>query len=438
MEEEEKMNIGLKRVVALLMTTTLYTHADLTTGFMKFMYAGAQNQNGTIDKSSNVLGIELSHTHYFNENISMKNTLMGIEPIGGGNNCSRIIGSKYTGTKGFGVLGESYLKFENDDSEITFGRQKINTPLLASNPTNMTYETFIHVGTFEALRYTRELNKDTTLDFSLISKYKHRTSNAFYSIGKNITGDNSLDSDYTALLGLQHSFDRSLSGEIWGLKTDGLMRTVYGEMSYTAKAYGFGLNIDIQGLKQNIDSDSKNNTKNPYLKVDDSYLIGAKFAISSKGTKLLLAASKTGDSQIILPWDGSPAFTKICVTSAMTRSIKGSGLKKYAGAYSANTASFKIALIQNFSRFGMPDLKAVAAYANYSSKASSVHQENKMLFLKYDLSDTIKGVNLSAAYTKIDNFDARMKINGKKNPKAWTTQVGQEYEHYKLIMSYRF
>ena len=425
-------------LIPLISVLALQIEANEISGFLKYMHAGAKNQNNSIDKSSNVLGLELGYSYDLNENFSVKATFMGIQPLGGGNDCARIIGSKYTGVDGFTILGEAYLQYEDEKNEITLGRQKINTPLLASNPTNMTYETFIHVGTFEALRYQREFNSNTSLDLSLISKYKHRTSNKFYDIGENITGNTSLDSDYIALLGLQHRFNKSFNIQLWALKADTLMNTFYGQVDYKTKLSGFGLHFALQGLSQNIDSNSKNNTDNPYLRVDDSSLVGAKAALSYKGTKLMFAASRTGDSQIILPWDGSPAFTKICVTSAMTRSIKGSGLKKYAGAYSANTTAYKAALIQNFSRFGLPNLKAVAAYTLYDAKAASVDQKNKMLYLKYDFDGIFNGLSLAAAYTKIDNFDARVKVAGSNNPKAWTTQPGQEYEHYKLMLSYRF
>ena len=425
-------------VLSLISILSLQVEANEISGFLKYMHAGAKNQDSSIDKSSNVLGLELGYRYDFNKNFSAKATFMGIQPVGGGNNCARIIGSKYTGTDGFAVLGEAYLTYEDEQNEITLGRQKINTPLLASNPTNMTHETFIHVGTFEALRYQRVFNSDTSLDVSLISKYKHRTSDTFYDIGENITGDHSLDSNYIALLGLKHRFNKSFNMQLWALKADALMHTFYGEIHYKTKLSGFGLHVALQGLSQNIDSNTKKSTANPYLKVDDSNLVGAKVALSHKGTKLMLTASRTGDSQIILPWDGSPAFTKICVTSAMTRSIKGSGLTKYAGAYSANTTAYKVALMQNFARFGLPQLKAVAAYTLYDAKAASVDQKNKMLYLKYDFDGTLNGLTLAAAYTKIDNFDARTKVAGKKNPKAWTTQAGQEYEHYKLMLSYRF
>jgi hypothetical protein len=429
---------GKLMLLSLISAVTLQVEANEISGFLKYMHAGAKNQDSSIDKSSNVLGLELGYRYDFNENFSAQATFMGIQPVGGGNNCARVIGSKYTGTDGFSVLGEAYFKYEDEKNEITLGRQKINTPLLASNPTNMTYETFIHVGTFEALRYQREFSSNTSLDFSLITKYKHRTSNKFYSIGENITGDKTLDTDYIALLGIQHSFNKSLNMQVWALKADNLMSTFYAQIDYKTKLNSIGLNFALQGLNQNIHSQAKNTTSNPYLKVDDSSLVGAKVALSHKGMKLMLAASRTGDSQIILPWDGSPAFTKICVTSAMTKSIKGSGLKKYAGAYSANTTAYKAAFIQNFARFGLPNLKAVAAYTLYDSKAASVNQKNKMLYLKYNFDGKLNGLSLAAAYTKIDNFDARTKVAGKKNPKAWTIQSGQEYEHYKLMLSYRF
>ena len=422
----------------LLMGSLHQVEANELNGFLKYMHAGASNQEGTIDKSSNVLGLELGYRYDLNENFSAKVTFMGVQPVGGDNNCPRVIGSKYSGVDGFATLGEAYLTYEDEKNEITLGRQKINTPLLASNPTNMTKETFIHVGTFEALRYQREFTAQTSLDFSLISKYKHRTSQDFYDIGENITGDTHLKSDYIALLGLQHAWNKSLSMQLWALKADALMQTFYGELHYKTKVNHVGVALSLQGLSQNIDSSTKNYSANPYLKVDNSSLIGAKIAFSHKGTKLMLATSRTGDSQIILPWDGSPAFTKICVTSAMTKSILGMGLKKYAGAYSANTTAYKMALIQSFARFGLPQLKGVAAYAHYNSQAASVNQSNKMLYLKYDFENTLNGLSLAAAYTKINNFDARAKVGGVINPNAWTIQDNQDYEHYKLMLSYRF
>jgi hypothetical protein len=424
--------------ISLLLLSTL-AHANEFSGFLKYMHAGAENQDNSIDKSSDVLGLELGYTYDINQYFSSKATLMAIEPIGNDNNCARVIGSKYTGTDGFAVLSEAFISYKDMQNSVTLGRQKINTPLLASNPTKMTYDSFIHVGTFEAVRYQRKFNTTSSMDISFISKYKHRSSNKFYDLGENITGDKSLYSHYIAMVGGYHSFSKSLNMQVWGLKADNLMQTFYTQVDYKTKFNKkFGLKLSLQGLSQHIDTSTKNITKNPYLRVDDSTLVGARVALSYQGSKFMLSAARTGDSQIILPWDGSPAFTKICVTSAMTKSIKGMGLQRYAGAYSANTSSYKAVYIQNYAKLGLSNLKTVAAYAHYNSDASPVDQSNKMLYMTYDFNSTLKGLRLALAYTKIDNFDARKKIAGKKNPNTWTIQEGQEYEHYKLALSYRF
>jgi hypothetical protein len=405
-------------------------------GFVKYMYAGATNDSNTIDKSSNVVGIELSYEHDIDEKFSTKFTLMSVNPVGNDNDCSRIIGSKYTGTDGFNVLGEVFVKYEDDNSQTILGRQKINTPLLASNFTKMSYQTLLLSGTYEALRYQRDLESGS-IDFDLITKYKQRTSDKFYDLGENITGDTtSLDMDYVSLMGYTNSYN-GINYQVWDMEAENLTNTIYADASYSKKYKGINFTFAAQVLDQNIDSTSRN-ISTPEKTVDDSSLIGAKISLAKNGSKLMLAVSKTGDNQIILPWDGSPTFTKICVTNAITRSIKGAGLVKYDGAYMANTMGYKAAYIQSFARFGMPNLKSVIAYAKYSPDAKSVDQINKMAYLTYDMDGIFNGMTISAAYTQIDNFDARSIISGVANPTFWTVQEGQDYTHYKLIINYSF
>jgi hypothetical protein len=414
-----------------LITVTALQATDVN-GFVKYMSAGASNQDNAIDNQSSVLGIELGINHQFNDSFSGKVTGMAVETLGSDNDCRRIIDSmKYNNPDGFSVLGEAYLKYENDNSEITIGRQKINTPLLASNPTGMTYQTLVLSGTFEALRYQRELN-DASIDFSIISKYKQRTSDEFYDLGENITGDASLDMNHIAMLGYSTNINKNTEYQLWGLKAENLTNILYGDIDYKIKSNGINIDFAFQGLKQNIDSASKNVTTSEGTTVDNSSLVGAKVSVSKNGSKLMLAVSKTGDNQVILPWDGTPAFTKICVTNGLTRSIIGNGLLKYAGAYAAETNGLKLAYIQDFAKYGISGLKSVIAYAKYDTKAAVVDQKDKMIYLTYELDGILKGFTVSTAYTEIENFEAR------KVATNWTIQPDQDYKHYKLIVNYNF
>ncbi|MBL6970004.1 MAG: outer membrane porin, OprD family [Campylobacterales bacterium] len=429
------MKRAIKCLALSLVAISTLQAADLS-GFVKYMNAGAQNQDKTIDKESSVLGIELGISEQFSDKFSGKITGMSVEALGDDNSCRRIIDSKaYNNPDGFTVLGEAYIKYEDDNSEITVGRQKINTPLIASNPTGMTYQTLVLSGTFEALRYQKELDSGS-IDFSMISKYKQRTSDKFYDLGENITGNTTaLDMDYVAMLGYSNSIDKNTEYQLWALKAENLTNTFYGDINYKMKSNGVNIDFAIQGLDQSIDSNQRNivtteatQQLNESKTVDDSSLVGAKVSVSKNGSKLMLAATKTGDNQIILPWDGTPAFTKICVTNGLTRSIKGKGLTNYAGAYAANTNALKLAYIQDFSKFGVSGLKSVIAYAKYDTKAATVDQSDKMIYLTYELDGKLKGLTATAAYTKIDNFNAD----------TWIIEDGQEYEHYKLILTYSF
>jgi len=365
-------------LIQALLVVPICISADEVGGFLKFMHAGAQNQDKSIDRSSSVLGIELGYEKDFTQTLSAGITFMDVEVVGS-DKCTRIIGSKYTGSDGFGVLGEAFVKYEDDKNIIKLGRQKINTPLLASNPTGMTYETFVHAGTFEAITLEREFNPQTSLNLAYITRYKQRTSDRFYDIGENITGNDSLKSDYIAVGGLTHNTTNKIKLQFWGLKADNLLNSYYFQADKAIKVGDYRVAFGIQGLSQKIDDKVKS------LKNDDSSLIGAKVAVSKSGTKIMVAFSKTGSNQIVLPWDGTPAFTKLCVTNTSTKSIKGLGLSNYAGAYGANTKSVKVALIQDFSTFGISGLKGVLAYGQYSPSSALVTQKNKMAYLKYNL-----------------------------------------------------
>ena len=212
------------------------------------------------------------------------------------------------------VLGEAYIATNAFDTNLTLGRQKINTPF--ANPG----DAFIIPFTFEAVSLTNTAINNLTIELAHINTIKNRNSDEFVDVGAwstNRYGLTPTSTSGTSILGAKFKQD-SLSMELWYYDYSDLFQTLYGQVNYTFNG--------SENLKPFIAAQfiSQSESGDELLGTVDSSLIGLQGGISFGSSKLTLGYNEVEEHEdsfangaFLTPYSysTSPLFTNNMLTT---------------------------------------------------------------------------------------------------------------------------
>lgn len=332
--------------------------------------------------------------------------------------------------EGYALLGEAFVTYRAGNTDVTAGRQKLNTPLAGADDVRMLPTLF------EAAVVANRDIPDTTLLAALVSKVAYGTfANAtpgdanisknlgslHYGYGANKAvgtfqnmGDAAIGEDtdgVTALAAIYDNRELGLKLQVWDYIAADILTALYAQADYDVTVGPSHLFLAAQSLSQEGSGDRLAG------KIHGEYS-AVKAGIDMNGFSAMVAASQSGSDKnaalhgsIISPWGGAPAFTNGMVTRhGFISDVKAQKLQLgyKAGKVKATLASMTYDMgKENDKSFGHE-------WQARETTADVIYTMHKELMLRYRLNITDKNSDTDAP----------------KSEAGWT-------EH-RLIVSYKF
>ena len=329
--------------------------------------------------------------------------------------------------RGYAVLGEAYLKYQVDNTVITYGRQKLNTPLAGTDDARMLPNLFeaavmsnsdlekttlilAHVTKFQAGTFSNQYGGGAlgvSAGYSLVNSESGR----FMDMGKYAIGK---DTDGVTVGAVIYKGIDNMTLQLWDYYAHDILNAVYAQadlkwhclLSDTVKPFAAAQLI------------SESDVGDKYVgKVDSTYYalkVGAKYGAFSAYAAYSQTDSDTAaatNGGVITPWGGMPAFTQGMVTRHM---------------FFADTSAWKVAGSYNFKKSGVP-LNTALYYTEFDVGADNA--------VKNGVAWTAKEFGFDMKYypEAVKNLQVRLRGNF---PTDFVK--GLDWSEYRVILNYNF
>lgn len=342
---------------------------------------------------------------------------------------------------GYSILGEAYIAYNAKDlgtqTNVKFGRQKLNTPMAGADDARMLPNLFeaavvsntdipnttlvaAHVMGFAQGTFGRAYTKgilSATAGYSAVDAqnqvgdFKNMGS---YAVGKNTAGVSILSASFTGVEGLKL--------ELWDYYAHDILNAIYAEANYKIKLGEVTPFAAAQFIKENDVGDKQLKNIGGDGKIDSSYWgIKAGASIENFTASVAYSATSANSSSdtpyakaIISPWGGMPAYTQGMVTRHQ---------------FLAGTKAYKIAAAYNFKAFG-PDLEFGLYYASFDMDKNN----------GYTYGDaTESGFDLIYNTGFVKNLQLRLRGNYARDFNvANTTGYTTSWNEHRFIANYSF
>ena len=333
------------------------------------------------------------------------------------------------GFDSYSMVGEAYINYKQENTNIKIGRQKLNTPLAGADDARML------PNLFEAVVLSNTSLKDTTLIGAHVTResvgtfgnvygtpsqlslqsgyglgYKEATNGHFSDMGVVALGADTDTVGVTALAGIYKGIP-NVTLQAWDYYAHDILNAVYLQGDY-------GFNLGATKLKASAQYINQSDTGDKLAGEVDGQYVGAKLGTTVGALSGYVAYSTTDSSNsatanggVITPWGGIPAFTQGMVTRHM---------------FLADTDTSKVALTYNFKDTGA-DVKATAYYASFDVGAKNTYKENQAWTAKES------GFDIQYNPANIKNLNLRLRAN---YPTDFAP--GLDWSEYRLIANYNF
>lgn len=331
-------------------------------------------------------------------------------------------------------IGEAYLNYAFDNTNIKVGRQRLDTPLAGADDARMLPNLFeaavvSNTDIEDTTLILAHITRETTGTFSniyddgyplgIVSGYGAGTTLAqsgdFVDMGVVALGEGNDSDGVTAAAVIYKGID-GLTLQAWDYYAHDILNAIYLQADYGWKCL-LNENVKMNASAQYIGQSDVGGSLAG--KVDSDYW-GVKLGASSGALSTYVAYSQTGDSDgfmnggILTPWGGMPAFTQGMVTRHQ---------------FFADTDSWKIAATYNLNTILDADVKASVFYTEFDVG------ENSSDYAK-GLKSTESGFDIEYQATK----DLNLKFRGNfPNHFGYSTSgVPFDWDEYRLIANYNF
>ncbi len=342
-----------------------------------------------------------------------------------------------TGRNGedYAFIGQAYLNYKFDNTNIKVGRQRLDTPLAGADDARML------PNLFEAAVVTNTDIEDTTLTLAHITRettgtfsniYDNATALGFVSgygagttlaqsgdfvdMGVVALGEGNNTDGVTVAAVIYKGFD-GLTLQAWDYYAHDILNAVYLQADYGWKCRlneNVNMNASAQYIGQSDVGDALAGN------IDSDYW-AVKLGASSGALSAYVAYSQTGESGdtnlmnggIITPWGGMPAFTQAMVTRHQ---------------FFADTDSWKIAATYKLNELVGADVTASVYYTEFDVG------ENSSAYAR-GLKATEPGFDIQYQATK----DLNLRFRGNfPNDFGYKDGVPFDWDEYRLIVNYNF
>lgn len=327
----------------------------------------------------------------------------------------------------YSILGEAYINFKQDGTNVKIGRQKLDTPLAGSDDARML------PNLFEAAVISNTDIENTTLIGAHVTRFAAGTfsnvypaeggalnlhsgyginnvSGRFVDMGVTSVGRNS--AGVTAAAAIFKGIE-GVTLQAWDYYAHDILNAVYLQADASWKCM-ISDSVKPFASAQYL---SQSDIGDKFADDVDSQYVGAKLGASVGSVKAYVAYSQTGDSDgatnggIITPWGGMPAFTQGMVTRHM---------------FFADTSATKVAGTYNLSALGVNGT-ATAYYTEFDVGAKNAYKPNQAYTAKESGFDIIYNPET------VKNLQLRLRAN---YPRDFAP--GLDWDEYRVIANYNF
>lgn len=327
----------------------------------------------------------------------------------------------------YSILGEAYINFKQDGTNVKIGRQKLDTPLAGSDDARML------PNLFEAAVISNTDIENTTLIGAHVTRFAAGTfsnvypaaggalnlhsgygmnnvSGKFVDMGETSVGRNS--AGVTAAAAIYKGIE-GVTLQAWDYYAHDILNAVYLQADASWKCM-ISDSVKPFASAQYL---SQSDIGDKFAGDVDSQYVGAKLGASVGSVKAYVAYSQTGDSDgatnggIITPWGGMPAFTQGMVTRHM---------------FFADTSATKVAGTYNLSALGVNGT-ATAYYTEFDVGAKNAYKPNQAYTAKESGFDIIYNPET------VKNLQLRLRAN---YPRDFAP--GLDWDEYRVIANYNF
>ena len=333
------------------------------------------------------------------------------------------------GFDAYSMVGEAYINYKQENTNIKIGRQKLNTPLAGADDARML------PNLFEAVVLSNTALQDTTLIAAHVTResvgtfgnvygtpsqlslqsgyglgYKEATNGHFADMGVVALGTDTDTLGVTAVAGIYKGIP-NVTLQAWDYYAHDILNAVYLQGDYGFDAGAVKLKASAQYINQSEVGDKLAG------EVDGQYT-AVKLGAGSGALSGYVAYSTTGSSNtaqanggIITPWGGMPAFTQGMVTRHM---------------FFADTDTTKVAATYNFKKSGV-DLKATAYHVDFDIGSKNSYKAGQTWNAKES------GFDIQYNPANIKNLNLRVRAN---YPTDFAPNL--DWSEYRLIANYNF
>jgi len=405
-------------------TSTSSAHANSVGGHLKFNTASLYGVSG---------GLNFMSTNPFLLPVNSANVDTSII---GRDNGVRLEGSPTAkiATKGYSVLGESYIAYKRNNWYGWAGRKAVSTPFIHTKEVRMIPSTIqgYEVGLAPSYGWQAHIG--------YINFFKQRTSATFvnmieHALGADAQRITKSSTGFVVPLMVGWKNDHA-SVALYDYYASNFFNTFYAEAKvrrHIDETWTYAVKL------QAISQQSVGNA-NDYFEQNRSYA-GGKIAstafgtyvdIKNDSTALSMAVTKVlrNDDEhddLVMPYDGTPLYTNTITSNDLFSSNYGKGLTSSAN-YIGGTLGAKISYTQQYDLFGKSALRSVIAIARYKSDVIGFDKPQEDL-------------NIVLGYKK-SSFDVALKgIFVAHNTVANANGTVQQIDHltqYRVIAQYKF
>jgi hypothetical protein len=341
----------------------------------------------------------------------------------------------------YAFIGQAYINYKFDNTNIKVGRQRLDTPLAGADDARML------PNLFEAAVLTNTDIEDTTLTLAHITRETTGTfsniyddgyglgfasgygagttlaqSGDFVNVGTVALGYNDFNNDgstdnktdgVTAGAVIYKGFD-GVTLQAWDYYAHDILNAVYLQADYGWKCL-LNENVKMNASAQYIGQSDVGGSLAGNI---DSDYWGVKLGASSGALSAYAAYSKTGESDgttsggIITPWGGMPAFTQGMVTRHQ---------------FFSDTDSWKVAGTYNLNELLGTDVKASVFYTEFDIGATNSYDYGTA----WTASES--GWDIQYNVASVEGLNLRARANYPRDFKN-----GLDWDEYRVIVNYNF
>lgn len=264
------------------------------------------------------------------------------------------------------VLGELNIHYKYDNHYAVLGRLKIDSPLTNSISTYMPsmFESFLYKNSSLPLTTITIAQVDkmayatrTPVEFGLIGETT-RTAGAtqaamdnrgkFRDIEKQVLDDSDAKTDGVTILGVESSFFKNTTIRAWDIYAHDIINMFYLDAEYKNEINSLNYSLSAQYLS--VESVGRN-LASDWMDSKSAYLTGIKGSVKYKKSFFYIAYNHSGNSKLLNPFGGNPAYTSSIFSS---------------NAYRANVDAFKTGFHYDISE----KIKFMGSYADYGQSTT--------------------------------------------------------------------